>query len=156
MRNTEEAGQGMRSSGERPWNKAGMCPGINSWVNYAPIADCSVRNLGDHRPATGGAYVAHFGRRGDYATFEDRTHGKKRPCVRQPETLTNAPAGLHQPFPKLRQRPKGNPRFGGSRSGASETHFSENKATKLLKTQRSVPQSDKTIPMPDTLKRAGN
>jgi len=25
----------------------------------------------------GGAYIAHFGRRGDYATLED-THGKKR------------------------------------------------------------------------------
>src|SRR5215831_5505133 len=30
----------------------------------------------------GGAYIAHFAM---YATLEDRTHGKKRPCVRHPE-----------------------------------------------------------------------
>jgi len=33
----------------------------------------------------GGAYIAHFGRRGDYATPEDPQHGKKRPCVRHPD-----------------------------------------------------------------------
>jgi hypothetical protein len=32
----------------------------------------------------GGAHIAHFGRRGDYATLEDRTQGKNRPCVRHP------------------------------------------------------------------------
>jgi hypothetical protein len=50
----------------------------------------------------GGAYIAHFGRRGDYATLED-THGKKRPCVRHPEdssrspvTAPHRPAGYHE------------------------------------------------------------
>jgi len=38
----------------------------------------------------GGAYIAHFGRRGDYATLED-THGKKRPCVRHPEDSSRSP-----------------------------------------------------------------
>jgi hypothetical protein len=52
----------------------------------------------------GGAYIAHFGRRGDYATLED-THGKKRPCVRHPEdssrspvTAPHRPAGYHESY----------------------------------------------------------
>jgi hypothetical protein len=32
----------------------------------------------------GGAYIAHFAM---YATVEDRTCGKKRPCVRHPDYL---------------------------------------------------------------------
>jgi len=32
----------------------------------------------------GGAYIAHFAM---YATLENRTHGKKRPCVRHPDYL---------------------------------------------------------------------
>jgi hypothetical protein len=32
----------------------------------------------------GGAYIAHFAM---YATVEDRTNGKKQPCVRHPDYL---------------------------------------------------------------------
>jgi hypothetical protein len=34
--------------------------------------------------AVGRAYIAHFAM---CATLEDRTHGKKRPCVRHPDCL---------------------------------------------------------------------
>jgi hypothetical protein len=49
----------------------------------------------------GGAYIGHFGRRGDYATLEDRRHGKILACVCHPDFAYGAARlGLHRPVPQ--------------------------------------------------------
>ena len=48
------------------------------------IFDCRDNWVSSARSSMGGAYIAPFAM---YATLDNRTHGKKRPCVRHPGTL---------------------------------------------------------------------